>query len=76
MNKHTRDELEKIHRNLEVIQMDLTSFSEVEQEKYENSPDSLKETDRVLAYETAAELLFDAANSVGDAMDSIVAAMD
>lgn len=76
MNKAMRKELEAIYANLESIQTTLEDFGFEEQEKFDNAPESLQETDRVLAFEAAADNLSSAAGFISDAMEAIVESMN
>ena len=76
MNKAMRKELEAIYAKLESIQTALEEFGFEEQEKFDNAPESLQETDRVLAFEAAADNLSSAADFISDAMEAIVESMN
>lgn len=66
MNKQTRSQLESIYDQIMEQIAALRAIGEAEQEKYDNSPENLQDSDRVLAYAECA----DAIESVCDDLES------
>jgi predicted RNase H-like HicB family nuclease len=62
MNKKQR---EKLQEALDI----LTEIQEQEQEKYDNSPESLQDTDRVNKYQDDADTLQEAIDSIQGVLD-------
>lgn len=55
MNKQTRNQLEKYYDQLNEIVAAIREIGESEQEKYDNAPENLQDSDRVMAWCECAE---------------------
>jgi len=71
MNKQRRKAITEIVSKLEEIMADLNTLQEEEQEAFDNLPEGLQDSEKGEAMETAAGLLEEAVNSVGDAIDGL-----
>lgn len=69
MNKQRRKEIDRIVRKLEALQVDLQYVLEEEQEAYDNTPESLQESDRYTESEEAISAMEDADGSIQEAID-------
>ena len=69
MNKQRRKEIEKIVDKLESRQADLAWVLGDEQEAYDNTPESLQESDRYTESEEAISAMEDADSSIQEAID-------
>lgn len=69
MNTKRRKAISTIVDKLEELRMDLDVIREEEQEAYDNTPESLQETERYAQSEEAITAMEDADNSIGDAID-------
>ena len=69
MNAKRRKEIEKIVDKLMELQSDLQWIHDEEEEAYENTPESLQETDRYAESEEAVYKMEDADSSIQDAID-------
>lgn len=69
MNKERRTAIERIVSRLEELQADLTSVCGEEQDAYDNTPESLQETDRYTESEEAISTMEDADGSIQEAID-------
>jgi hypothetical protein len=71
MNKQRLRELFKIKTDLERLLGELESLSEEEQDAFDNLPESLQNADRGSEMEQNIEYLNEAAETLGQAIDSI-----
>lgn len=71
MNKSQRKELEKIANNIELLIEGLQRIQEEEQDKYDNAPESLQESERVQQYETNAQELEEAIENIDSGLVAI-----
>lgn len=69
MNARRRKELTKISDKLMEIQAELQFINEAEQEAYDNTPESLQETDRYAESEEAISAMEDADGAIQEAID-------
>lgn len=68
MNKQTRTKLEKYYDQLNEIVAAIREIGESEQEKYDNAPENLQDSNRVMAWAECA----DSIELVCDELDSTV----
>lgn len=71
MNKQRLKELYKIKTELERLLGELESLSEEEQDAFDNLPESLQNADRGTEMEQNIEYINEAAETLGQAIDSI-----
>ena len=71
MNKQRLKELYKIKTELERLQGELESLSEEEQDAFDNLPESIQNADRGSEMEQNIEYINEAAETLGQAIDSI-----
>lgn len=69
MNANRRKAIDKIVSRLEELQADLASVWGEEQEAYDNTPESLQESDRYAESEEAISAMEDADGSIQEAID-------
>lgn len=69
MNANRRKAIDKIVSRLEELQADLASVCGEEQEAYDNTPESLQESDRYAESEEAISAMEDADGSIQEAID-------
>lgn len=69
MNARRRKELSRISDKLMEIQVELTSVLGEEQDAYDNTPESLQETDRYAESEEAISAMEDADGAIQEAID-------
>ena len=68
MNKLQRKVLDEIVEKLESIRNDLEGLNSEEQDKFDNLPENLQESDRGLTFETNADIL----NCVVGEIESVI----
>jgi len=69
MNANRRKAIDKIVSRLEELQADLASVCGEEQEAYDNTPESLQESDRYTESEEAISAMEGADGSIQEAID-------
>lgn len=69
MNAKRRKAIDKIVSKLEELQADLERVREEEQDAYDNTPESLQESDRYSESEEAISAMEDADGSIQEAID-------
>lgn len=69
MNANRRKAIDKIVSRLEELQADLASVWGEEQKAYDNTPESLQESDRYAESEEAISAMEDADGSIQEAID-------
>ena len=69
MNKERRKELEEIHETLGNLILQVEELHDAEEEAFSNLPESLQETERGAAMETAMDMLENLQNFLEDAAD-------
>jgi len=69
MNAKRRKAIDKIVSKLEELQADLEWVREEEQDAYDNTPESLQESDRYAESEEAISAMEDADGSIQEAID-------
>ena len=76
MNMQRRKRIEKVGRMLEELLEEITALQEEEQEAYENMPESLQSSERGEAMYEAIENLESAVQSIEEANEYLVAAIE
>ena len=71
MNQKTRNELHKMELVLEDMKDRLEELQELEEEKRDNMPEGLQDTEQWYAMDSAAQELEEAVDLLGDAMAAI-----
>lgn len=71
MNQKTRNELHKMELALELMRDRIEELKEREEDKRDNMPEGLQDTDQWFAMDSAAQELEDALSGIDDAMTSI-----
>lgn len=71
MNNNQRKIVRGWQESLEKIKSEIEDMQNKEQEKYENMPDGLQESEKGEALEEAAENLGEAASNIEDAIDNL-----
>lgn len=76
MNKQQRKRLAVLMDQLTVIRDELEILMNEEEEKYDNMPDQLRETERGQRMDEAIDALGDAQSSIEDALDTLGTVME
>lgn len=71
MNKKQRSRLETIKDKLDELAAEVREIGEEEQEKYNNAPENLQNSEKYQAIEGSASTLSDAADEIEQASSSI-----
>lgn len=71
MNKEIRKQLEELADQLDSIVSELTEIAETEQEKYNNTPDNLKDSERILLYYECADHLNSICADIDNAIEDL-----
>jgi phage shock protein A len=71
MNNERRKRIADVVSKLEEAKEELDSLRDEEQEAYDNTPESLQESDRGYAMQEAIDNLESACNSVEEAVDTL-----
>ena len=71
MNAHDRQELDRIVGVLREAHSDLQSLADAEQEKFDNMPEGLQQSDRGQKIEESADSLSDAAGDLDAVVDAV-----
>jgi len=69
MNKQTRKEIEKLVESLDEIKCSVENIQADEEEKYDNLPESIQDSDRGDEFQNAIDTLEGAAQSIEEAID-------
>ena len=75
MNKQNRKVIEGYINSLQDIKQDVESMLDEEQEKFDNMPEGLQESERGEAMQNAIDNLESASDAIGDAIDYLNEAM-
>ena len=76
MNKKTRKIIEGYIENLEEIRLSVDALVDEENDKLDNMPEGLQESERGYAIQFAIENLESASDSIGDAIDYLNEAIE
>jgi RNA polymerase-binding transcription factor DksA len=71
MNKGDRKKLNDLYSRLEALKSELDDLATAEQDKFDNMPDGLQQTESGQKIETAATAMRESCDSVESALDSI-----
>jgi len=71
MNANRRKRIADARAALEAVANEVRMIGDEEREAYENLPDSIKESDRGMASDGAADALSGAADSIDDLMNEL-----
>ena len=71
MNNRQRKKIDTMLSKLEKIQGEINDMSAEEQEKYDNLPESIQDSDRGSDMENSIEYLDEAANLIDDVIDNL-----
>lgn len=71
MNKNDRKRLEGLLENATDLQMQVEEMAEAEQEKFDNMPEGLQDSDNGQAMQEAAEALDEAHTAAQECVDAI-----
>lgn len=71
MNKETRKRLESLKDELDVIVSELSEIADAEEEKYDNAPENLQSSDRVVAWQDCADQIRMICDDIENAADEL-----
>lgn len=71
MNKETRQRLEELHCRLMEVSYELNEIAEAEQEKFDNAPENLQESERVQMWQECAEAITSICDDIDSAADEL-----
>lgn len=76
MNMQRRKRIEKVGRQLEELLEEINAIQEEEQEAYDNTPESLQESERGIKMWNAIENLDYVADGLEDVIETLAEAME